>query len=114
MTVAATSVLWYTLTVRFVAVVVLGLALGQTVAAPLSSALEICAASCSDDDASGRCEPSCLDCACCGHAVNPFVACGGTATAAAPSGRRVAPDVASSSPRLDARDVFHVPRTSLV
>jgi hypothetical protein len=111
--VAGYSAIWYTLTVRFVMAVLLALALGQATAVPSARALEVCAASCSDDDASGRCAPSCVDCTCCGHAVNPFVACAVAAHAAAFSARRVAPDVASRAPRLDGHDVFHVPRTSL-
>jgi hypothetical protein len=98
--------------VRFVAALLLAVALGHVAATPLASALEVCAAACTDDDPEGRCAPTCADCTCCTHAPAAFVACAEAGAARPAPGRCVAFDAAARAPASDPVDVFHVPKPS--
>ena len=99
---------------RFVYVAMLVLVLGQVVAPDLEAPSGSCVEVCSDDPAEGRCAPTCADCACCVHAVRLQMADSGVRLPVPASSRRALvtePSIASSS---DPRDVFHVPKRSLV
>jgi hypothetical protein len=99
---------------RIVFAVMLVLALGQVLAADLEAPSGACVEICSDDSTEDRCAPTCADCACCVHAVRPQMTDSGVRLPPPPSSRRAVvtePSIAFSS---DPRDIFHVPKRSLV
>lgn len=99
---------------RIIFAVMLVLALGQVVAPELEAPSGGCVETCSDDSPDGRCAPTCADCACCVHAVRSQMTDAGVRLPLPVSSRRgvaIEPPLASTS---DPRDVFHVPKLSLV
>ncbi len=78
----------------------------------ISNALEMCAATCSDDGSDGGCGPTCFDCACCHHAANPIAANPGIVLLKALSLHDATP-AKGRVPASDPEDVFHVPRLDL-